>query len=567
MLGGGRRPPPGRLLGRTGRGGQVFGFGSGGRSLAGDMISPPPEDFGERTAPRRPAPEGVYGAPSPFGTKTYSWQPAKLLRDRLYDRMCDWSFHTLQDLDGWMPEREWVRAMLDLVHFGWAFDRQGKTLRLRKAFAGEPRQSVVDLLSGITVSSEVGGASAPPPAAQVREGAEEVPPFPMGGDDAEEVATEDEMVLDAERTMILSAPEFVTETCGILARKGRGKTYLAMVMAEELMNSGYEIPFVVLDPTGCWYGLLVDALGEPSENRVALLGGERGHYPLPATAGKLVASVAVACRPLPLVLDMSLMSQAEQHGFVADFAEELYLKNRVGLHVFVDEADLFSPQRLDKSSKQHGRCLTAVDNLVRRGRFRGIGNTLISQRPAVINKNVLSQVGTMFFLQMLAPQDLDAVGDWLSTTIRGEVRQACLDGIPVLGKGHAYFMRGGDRPLFRKFVVRAKTTFDSSRTPDYKEKGVEVEVGKLSDEDKKMLDEHYGQVLDEAARDEEVVVEGAEADPQELTAVAGEQHGDEPEAPFDEPRALPEPPSDFQEDHDLSDEEPELQDRVEGYDV
>ena len=548
--------------------------GGSSRGLGSGLVSPPPEDFGEVRGRRNPAPEGVYGAPSPFGSKTYHWQPAKLLRDKLHDRMCDWGFHTIEELDKWLPEREWVRAMLDLIQFGWSFDRQGKGLRLRRALPGEPRQSVVDLLSGLTVANEAGAEVASPSVEEAEaEGDDGASPFPPGEDD-EAVASEDEMVLDEARTMILAAPEFVTETCGILARKGRGKTYLAMVLAEELLKSEYEIPFVVIDPTGCWYGLLSDALGEPSENRIVLLGGERGHYSLPAAAGRLAARAVVECRPLPVILDLSLMSAEEQHGFVADFVSELYLKNRTALHVFVDEADIFAPQKLDKSSKHHGRCLSAMDNMVRRGRFRGIGDTLVSQRPAVINKNLLSQVGSMFFLQMIAPQDLDAVGDWLHNNIRGEAREACRADIPVLGRGVAYFLRGGDKPMFRKFTVRPKTTFDSSHTPSFKEVVVVAKIGKLSDEDRKVLDACYGDLVTQLEKVVDTLVEGpggeelGGVEKQELAASIGVQHGDDGDDPaarlseeekaalvrasqeedFEEQRALPEPPVDLFED-------------------
>ena len=526
-----RRAFPGSPVfggGRRAGGGLTSGLSVPGRSLANGLVRPPPEDFGSYNTPRLPAPEGVYAPPDPFGKKlTYQWQPAKLLRDKLYDRMCDWNFHTLEELDAWMPEREWVKAMLDLLHFGWAFDRRGKTLRLRKALAGEPSQSVVELLSGVTVASEVGPKDEGEQAAASVEAPGEELPFSPSSDDGDEVSADDEMVLDAARTMILASPEFVTETCGILARKGRGKTYLAMVMAEELLRSCYEIPFVVLDPTGCWYGLLANSQGAPSDNRVVLLGGERGHYSLPPSAGRLVARFVVECK-LPTVLDMSLMSAAEQHGFVADFAEELYLKNRTVLHVFVDEADVFAPQRLDKSSRQHGRCLSAIDNMVRRGRFRGIGNTLVSQRPAVIHKNILSQVGSMFFLQMLAPQDLDAVESWLHTNIHWEIRDACRADIPILGLGEVYFMRGGDRPMFRKFTVRTKTTFDSSHTPKLNEKVVAAKLAQLSPEDRAALEVCY---VVELAKSEGSVDE-AEAAPtllsneQEASAAAGVQHGE-----------------------------------------
>jgi hypothetical protein len=222
-----------------------------------------------------------------------------------------------------------------------------------------------------------------------------------------------------------------------------------------------------------------------------------------------------------------------------------------------------------------------MDNLIRRGRFRGIGNTLVSQRPAVINKNLLSQVGTMFFLQMIAPQDLDAVGSWLHNNIRGEVRETCRADIPILGVGVAYFLRGGDRPMFRKFSVRTKTTFDSSHTPKLNEEVVVAILGELSAEDRKMLDGCYGNLLEEAAKAQELVAEVVEVSSQELAASLGVQHGDDGDdystskmstemsealvrrppgvEPQDdlggEPVALPDPPDDLDEGPDLDDEE------------
>lgn len=47
--------------------------------------------------------------------------------------------------------------------------------------------------------------------------------------------------------------DLVTQTIAILARKGKGKSYLADVFAEELLEAG-QIP-VVIDPTGAHWGL------------------------------------------------------------------------------------------------------------------------------------------------------------------------------------------------------------------------------------------------------------------------------------------------------------------------
>lgn len=407
-------------------------------------------------------------------------QPPKQARDKLYDRMCDWEPHTIEELEGWMPEREWFRAMLDLNDWGFAFDRVGVKIRLRKKLPGERRQSFVELLSGVTLPSRLDVPEA------VGEVKEEPSCFP---EDEEKPPEEERMNLDEEGTLVLSAPDLVTETVGILARKGMGKTYLAMVIAEEFLASSFAIPFVVLDPTGVWWGLLADAQGEPAANQIVVFGGEHGHYPLEPLSGKKVAGLVIAARPLPVIVDLSGLTQEEQHGFCADFAAELYQNNKEAIHVFIDEADVFAPQRLDKSSKHQKRSLSVINTLIRRGRVHGLGATLITQRPAVINKDVLSQIGIMFFLQMISPQDLDAVENWLHGNIRADAKRAFRDELPVLGRGVAYYMRGGEKFRFSRFKVRAKTTFDSSFTPRMGDKPRSVRLAELDADNRALVDD------------------------------------------------------------------------------
>lgn len=409
-------------------------------------------------------------------------QPPKLARDKLYDRMCDWEFHTVAELESWMPEREWFGALYDLNDWGFAFDREGTKIRLRKKTLGERKQSIVELMSGITVRSQidVGG--------EVQFKNVDELPFVPEFDQEEGPPDEERMYLDEERSLVLSAPDLVTETVGILARKSVGKTYLAMVIAEEFLASSFAIPFVVLDPTGVWWGLLATALGEPSENQVVVFGGEHGYYPLRPLEGKKVAAMVIGVRPLPVIIDLSGFTQEEQHGFCADFAAELYQDNREALHVFIDEADTFAPQRLDKSSKHQKRSLAVINTLIRRGRVHGLGATLITQRPAVINKDVLSQIGIMFFLQMIAPQDLDAAENWLHGNIRADAKRAFRNELPVLGRGVVYFMRGGEKFRFSKFRVRTKTTFDSSFTPRMGDKPRVVRLAELSSENRELVD-------------------------------------------------------------------------------
>lgn len=177
----------------------------------------------------------------------------------------------------------------------------------------------------------------------------------------------------------------VTQTFAILGMRGVGKTTLATVIAEELTEA--ELPFVVLDPTGAWWGMRAGRDGKSEGYPVTILGGDHGDVPLEETAGKLIADLVAEQAP-SLILDLSLLSKSAMRRFVADFAEQLYRKNRRPLHLIVDEADSFAPQ---KPRPDEMRMLGALDEIVRRGRIRGLGCTLVTQRSAVLNKDVLTQ--------------------------------------------------------------------------------------------------------------------------------------------------------------------------------
>jgi uncharacterized protein len=173
----------------------------------------------------------------------------------------------------------------------------------------------------------------------------------------------------------LSLPvEAVTQTFAILAKRGAGKTYTAAVMVEEMLKAGLQL--VVVDPVGVWWGLRSSADGQHEGLPIVIMGGEHGDLPLEVGAGELIADVVVDER-LSVVLDLSPFRKGEQTRFMTDVAERLYQKNRQPLHLVLDEADAFAPQRPMKGQE---RLLGAIEDLVRRGRARGLGVTLVTQR-------------------------------------------------------------------------------------------------------------------------------------------------------------------------------------------
>ena len=211
----------------------------------------------------------------------------------------------------------------------------------------------------------------------------------------------------------LSLPlEAVTNTHLILARRRVGKSYTAAVMAEEMVKAG--LPWVALDPTGIWWGLTSSADGKSEGLPVIIVGGPHGHVPLEPNAGKIIANLVVD-NPGWYIIDFSRFeNRSHEIKFATDFGVQLYRRKQrkpSALHLFVDEADMFVPQKFPKNGGKE--MFDAYDAIVRRGGVYGLGATLITQRPAIVNKDVTTQCETLIALQTTAPQDQDPIFDWV----------------------------------------------------------------------------------------------------------------------------------------------------------
>ena len=249
----------------------------------------------------------------------------------------------------------------------------------------------------------------------------------------------------------------VTETFGILAARGAGKSNTAAVMAEEMFRAG--LPFVVVDPVRAWWGLRSSRDGKGPGIAVPIFGGRRGDVPLERTGGSLVADLIVAQR-LSCVLDLSEWeSEAGKKQFLLDFARRLYQRNEAPLHLFLEEADDYIPQR---PMRDEAQLLRAWENIVRRGRARGLGCTLITQRSASLNKNVLTQVQTLIPMRTTGPQDVAAIAEWLKYQ---QQSTEVLSSLAGLEDGEAWVWSPHFLRLMKRVRFRLRETFDSGATP------------------------------------------------------------------------------------------------------
>jgi hypothetical protein len=417
--------------------------------------------------------------------------PARLSRDKVLELLKDGSFHSAHEISNLpgLTSSEWYVCLGQLLEFGYTFRRRGNSIAMnleRRPVSSkiDYSQELSNLLAGIDATKP---DFARPPNLSPPSSSEHLsePPEPYSdsevdlgdtgfanspNDAASSPQSRDALMVTDDPQCFLPARSMVTATRAILARKSSGKTYLGMIIAEEFLrltaDTGTPFPFVVIDPTGVWYGLCATVAGQPSSHKILRLGGEYGDWTLDPNQGSVTAELVVSLWPQPIVLDISDMLPEEQHQFAADFGAKFYTINHKPIHVFVDEADDYMPQSVETGNKVQRRCLGVWDRVVRRGRVKGIGVTLITQRPAVISKNVLSQVDGIYVLSVSAPHDLEAIDSWMRPSISSQDRDLCLKALPTLQRGEVFLVQANLKAgALVKFATRAKTTFDSSRTP------------------------------------------------------------------------------------------------------
>lgn len=290
----------------------------------------------------------------------------------------------------------------------------------------------------------------------------------------------------------LSLPlDAVTQTFAFLARRGAGKTYGASKLCEEMMLADAQC--VVIDPIGSWYALRIGDDGKTKGFPVAVFGGLHGDLPLTPESGPLLAELIVD-RAISAVLDVSMMRKGDRKRFAAEFAERLFERKkskRSPLHLFIEEAQVFVPQRV---MPDEARMLGAFEDLVKLGRNFGIGVTLISQRPQSVNKDALNQTECLVVLQTSGSQERKALKEWIVD--QGLDVGELIDTLPGLQKGEAWVWSPSWLGTTKRIRIGQKRTFNASATP---EAGQKAESRPLAPVDLEHLREAMKATVDAAS--------------------------------------------------------------------
>ena len=228
-------------------------------------------------------------------------------------------------------------------------------------------------------------------------------------------------------------------TC-VIGASGSGKSYAVGVICEELCKGG--VPFAVVDTEGEYSGLR-------QKYGVVWVGDEEGCDL--RWSGLDLEGLGVQAPDLaPLILDLSEVDDPKQK--VASLLSSIYKeveRRRTPYLVIVEEADRFVPQNGDR--------VAIFGEIARRGRKRGVGLMVCTQRPSLVDKNILSQCGNQLIGKLVIRNDLQAVAQFF------QGREAPKQ-LTSLSHGRFYAM-GGLSPVPRLVSIREKETVHGGSTP------------------------------------------------------------------------------------------------------
>nr|WP_206335669.1 DUF87 domain-containing protein [Natronolimnobius sp. AArcel1] len=247
--------------------------------------------------------------------------------------------------------------------------------------------------------------------------------------------------------MWLPVVELLTGRGFVTGKSGSGKSNTASVIAEELLEAGF--PLLIIDTDGEYYGL--------KEEYEMLHAGadEECDIQIGPEHAEQMAALALE-ENVPIILDVS--------GYLdEDVADELIKK--VAQQLFVKEKKLKKPFLLVVEEVHEyipeGGGVGETGNLLikisKRGRKHGLGIVGISQRPADVKKDFITQANWLVWHRLTWDNDTNVVGRIIDTEYSELVSE--------LGDGQGFVQTDWTDTEVRKVQFRRKRTFDAGATP------------------------------------------------------------------------------------------------------
>lgn len=244
----------------------------------------------------------------------------------------------------------------------------------------------------------------------------------------------------------------------IIGVSSSGKSYAAAKLAEGWLHA--QVPLSILDPSGVWWGLRAGSDGLPEAGlQIPVYGGLHGD-----TVGlpEAVSAAQAFAGGVSAVFDFSEMDIPEMQAWVAEFCRELMrpgTQPSEASHILVEEAVDFLPQT-GTLSKYQRECKAALGRILRVGRNRGWGATLVAQRCADLDKRSLTQVDTLLLMRLAAGIDRKPIREWIANN--ASTQDKLLDMLGSMGQlptGEGWLWSPTWAKMFTRVRVGKRETF------------------------------------------------------------------------------------------------------------
>ncbi|WP_123533962.1 helicase HerA domain-containing protein [Halosimplex salinum] len=248
------------------------------------------------------------------------------------------------------------------------------------------------------------------------------------------------------RPVDLPVVELLTGRGFVTGKSGSGKSNTASVVVEKLLDNGFGM--LIVDIDGEYYGL--------KEEYEILHAGADDECDIQVTVehAEKIATLALE-QNVPIILDVSsFLDEDEAAELLTEVSKRLFAKAKKLKQPFlmlVEECHEWIPQK-----GSVGECGKMLIKISKRGRKHGLGIVGISQRPADVKKDFITQCDWLVWHRLTWNNDTKVV----SRVLDREYAEAVED----LDDGEAFMMNDWAEEI-QRVQFRRKQTFDAGATP------------------------------------------------------------------------------------------------------
>ena len=256
-----------------------------------------------------------------------------------------------------------------------------------------------------------------------------------GADDIEPQTPVELPVVD-----ILTGRGFIT------GKSGSGKSNTASVVLENLLDNNF--PVLIVDSDGEYYGL------KEAYEILHVGADEECDIQVTADHAEKIASLALE-ENVPIILDVSgYLDDSDANELILETTRHLFAKEKKLKKPFllvVEECHEYIPEK--SGMGEAGKMLIKVG---KRGRKHGLGIVGISQRPADVKKDFITQCDWLVWHRLTWRNDTKVVGRILGSEYAKAVEE--------LGDGEGFLVADWSDAI-RRVQFHRKRTFDAGATP------------------------------------------------------------------------------------------------------